>query len=65
VTTLTVKVDVLVVVVLMAVLAEAEFVAHTVAAVLDDMDQMVLAEERQGTEHPRLVNRQNLVFQLR
>ena len=60
-----VEVYVLVVVVLVAVVAQAEFVAHAVAAVLDDVYQVVLAEQRQGTEYTRLVNRQNLVLQLR
>ncbi len=60
-----VEVYVLVVIVLVAVVAQAEFVAHAVTAVLDDMYQVVLTEQRQGSEYTRLVNRQNLVLQLR
>ena len=62
---LAVEMYVLVVIVIMAVVTETELIAYTVATVLDDMHQMMLTEERQGPEHPRLVNRQNLIFQFR
>ena len=62
---LAVEVYVLVVVLGVAVVAVAQLVAHAVAAVLDDVYQMVLAEQRQHPEYARLVYRQDLVFQLR
>ena len=61
--TLAKEVYVLVVVLLMVVVAVAQLVAHAVAAILNNMDKVMLAEERQGPEHTALVNRQNLVFQ--
>ena len=62
---LAVEVDVLVVVIGVAVVAVAQLVAHAVATILDDMHQMVFAEQRQRTEDARLVNRQDLVLQFR
>ena len=53
---LAVEVYVLVVVLGMAVVAVSEFVAHAVAAVLDDVHQVVFAEQRQRAEHARLVD---------
>ena len=52
---LTEEVRVLILVVFM-VMTVAEFVASTVAATLDSVDEMVLTEQRQGTEHVRLVD---------
>ena len=60
-----VEVYVLVIVLGVAVVAVAQFVAHAVAAVLDDVYQMVLAEQRQCAEDARLVDRQDFVFQFR
>ena len=56
---------VLVVIMFVAILAVAEFVAYTIATVLDDMHQMVLAEKGESTEDARLVDRQNLILQFR
>ena len=42
----------------------AQFIAHTISSVLDDMDEMMLLEEVKSTEDARLVNGQNLCFQL-
>ena len=47
VTAFTVEVNVLVVILVVAVVAVAQLVTHAVATVLDDMNQMVLAEQRQ------------------
>ena len=63
-TSLTEEVRMLVVVVLVVV-AVAELIAHTLAAALDDMHEVMLAEEGQGTEDVRLVDGQDLIFQLR
>ena len=57
-----VEMDVQVVILVVAV-AMAEFIAHAASAVVDDMDQMVLAEEGQRTEDARFVDRQDLVLQ--
>ena len=53
---------VLVIVVVMVVTV-AEFVFRSVAAALDGMDQMVLAEKRQGAEYIRLVDGSYSVLQ--
>lgn len=63
-TALAVEVRVLVVVVLMVV-AVAELVARAVAAALDDVHEMMFAEERQSAEHVRLVDRADPLLQLR
>ena len=57
-----VEMDVQVIILVVAV-AMAEFIAHAASAVVDDMDQMMLAEEGQRTEDARLVDRQDLVLQ--
>ena len=59
------EVYMLVVVVLMSVVAVAQLVAYTVGTILDDMHQMVLAEQRQSPEYARLVNGQDLILQFR
>ena len=64
-TALTVEMYVLVVVLMMAIVTMAQFVAHTVATVFQNMHQVVLAEERERTEDARLVDRQNLILQFR
>ena len=53
------RMDILIVVVIMAM---AEFIAHTLAATLDDMYQMMLLKQGEGTEDVRLVDTQNLIF---
>ena len=63
-TSLTEEVRMLVVVVLVVV-AVAELITHTLAAALDDMHEVMLAKEGQGTEDVRLVDGQDLIFQLR
>ena len=62
-TALTIEMHMLVVVIVVTMVAVAEFIAHAVAAILDDVHQMVLAEEGERTEDARLVDGQNLVFQ--
>ena len=59
-----VEVDVLVVVVFVAVGAVAYFIAYPVASVLKDMNQMMLAKQRQDPEYAGLIDRQNFAFQL-
>ena len=64
-TALTVEMYVLVVVLMMAIVTMAQFVAHTVATVFQDVYQMMLTEEGERTEDARLVDRQNLILQFR
>ena len=52
----------LVVIVLMVVTV-AQFIAHPLAAALDDMHEMMLTEECQRPEDVRLVDTQDPVFQ--
>jgi len=61
---LTEEVGVLVVVMVMAV-AVAEFVLRAVAAALNGMYQMMLAEQGEGTEHIRLVDGRYPALQFR
>ena len=61
--TLAVEVDVLVVVLMVAIVAIAQFIAYAVATVFQDVYQMMLTEEGECTEDARLVDRQNLVLQ--
>ena len=55
------RMDILIMVV---ILAMAEFIAHSLTAPFNDMHEMVLTEECQCTEDIRLVDGQNLRFQL-
>lgn len=52
------------VVVDVVVVAAAQFVAHAVASVFDDMHQVLLAEGSERAEHVRLVDAQYFVFEL-
>ena len=60
---LTVEVGMLVVVVVVAVTV-AEFIAYAVAAAFNGMYEMVLTEEREGSEGIRLVNGLDPALQL-
>ena len=60
---LTVEVGVLVVIVFVAVTV-AEFIAYAVAAAFNGMYEMVLTEEREGSEDIRLVNGLDPALQL-
>ena len=60
---LTVEVGVLVVIVVVAVTV-AEFIAYAVAAAFNGMYEMVLTEEREGSEDIRLVNGLDPALQL-
>ena len=51
--------------VVLMVVAMAEFIAYTLAATLDDMHEVVLTEKCQGAEDVRLVDAQDLIFQFR
>ena len=51
--------------VVLVVVAMTEFIAHTLAAALDDMHEVVLSEECQGAEDVRLVDAQDFIFQFR
>ena len=61
-TSLTKEVDMQVVIHLLIVTA-TQLVAYAVAAVFNDVYQMVFAKERQCAEYSRLVNGQDLIFQ--
>ena len=63
--TLTVEMNMLVIVYLVIIVTTAEFVAYAVATILKDMDKMMLSKESQCTEDTRFVNRKDFVFQLR
>lgn len=52
------------VVVDVVVVAAAQFVAHAVASVFNDMHQVLLAEGSECAEHVRLVDAQYFVFEL-
>ena len=54
-TLFTVEMRMLVVIVLMVVTV-AQFIAHTLAAALYHMDEVVFLEEREGSENVRLVD---------
>ena len=41
-----------------------QFIAHSIASILDDMYQMAITEERQCAEYSRLIDSHNLVLQL-
>ena len=53
------------VIIVVGIMTAAQLVAHTIATVLNDMYQMVLAEKSQGTEHTRLVDSENSILQFR
>jgi hypothetical protein len=61
---LAVEMYMLIVVGIVAIVAVTELIAYTIATIFDDMHQVVLTEEGKGTEDTRLVNRQDLIFQL-
>ena len=52
-----------IIIVFMAV-TMAQFIAHSISSVFDDMDEMMLLEEIESTEDTRLINGQYLCFQL-
>lgn len=52
------------VIIVFVAMTMTQFIAHTISSVLDDMDEMMLLEEVKSTEDARLVNGQNLCFQL-
>lgn len=54
---LAVEVGVLVVILDMAIVTVAQFVAYAVATILNDVYQMVLSEQRKCPEDARFVNR--------
>ena len=63
-TALAIEVHMLVVVAVVTVVTMTELIAHAVAAILDDVYQVVLTKNSKCTEDTRLVNGQDLVFQL-
>ena len=58
------EVYMLIIVVLMAIVAVAQLVAHAVAPVLKDVYQVVLTEECECAEDARLVDGKDFVLQL-
>ena len=52
------------VLIVVVVVAVTELIAHAVAAVLEDVNEVVLSKQRQRAEDARLVNGQDLVLQL-
>ena len=55
-TALTVKMNVLVIVMLMSVMAVTQFIAYPITTILYNMYQMVLTEKGECPEYARLVN---------
>ena len=63
-TLLTIEMGMLVVIMLLT-MTVTQFISRPVAAAFDSMHQMMLTKKSEGTEHVRLIDRQNPTLQLR